>query len=74
MPRPRKEFDYPAALDIEIRDSDGNIHSETTTIRSGNSYNLKYPTDKSLYKHADDLECAITYNGLSETVKSSRDS
>lgn len=71
---PRKGFEYPSAINIELKDSDGNVHSESTTIRSGNSYNLKYPTDKSLYKHADDLECTITYNGSSETVKLSKDS
>lgn len=66
---PAKEFESPARIDFEIRDSHGNFYSEEMYVRNANSYNAKFPTVKLLYKNSDDLKCDITYSGFSDTIE-----
>ena len=65
---PAKEFSYPSLINIELEDSNGNIYTEKLQIRQGNSYNVKFPTNKLFYKNADGLKCTINYRDFSETI------
>ena len=52
---------------IQCSDSDKAVYQELSLV-SGNTYQSDFPTDKSLYRHSDDLRFVISQESGDETI------